>query len=314
SRCGSRRNHWRISPSRGRGGQTCQSAFASTHRCYPQHPSSPKRSHDFQWETPGNCAGIYHRFLVNGATTLRTSLTRNGIKYWVFYPNRTPVGSNVWAGHRRQGPQPAYYWPTPLHPGYHLNHHCCRRRLDRNCHHALTPISPSTQAPTPPPHISVVTAWAITPGIPAWALLVLNSFSFRGALNVVSSCVCAYIVWVMYKTTGTLSKDVRSPHTSVGHYLREQFPNANVRPLQKEYKSLANDLVVDSMGANPGNVGTAVDVIVKLTLNPDETPRSALMRFLLDLDYREVVNELANIVGHSDDSELVSRAAWGLAL
>ena len=134
----------------------------------------------------------------------------------------------------------------------------------------------------------------------------LSSRSFQ------TRCVCTYTVGAMYNTTGILSKDVRSPHTSVGQYLREQFPN--VKPLREEYKSLAHDLVVDSKGAHAGNIGTAFDAIVKLTLNPDETPPSALMRFLGDLNYHQVVNELANIVGHSDDRELVGRAAWGLAL
>lgn len=116
----------------------------------------------------------------------------------------------------------------------------------------------------------------------------------------------------MYNTTGLFSKDVKDPKTSMGHYLRATFPN--VKPLQAEYKTLAGDLVIDSLGANAGTVGTAMDLIVRLILEPDETPLSALTLFPFNDSYHQVVNELASIVGHSDDRELAARAAWGLAL
>lgn len=116
----------------------------------------------------------------------------------------------------------------------------------------------------------------------------------------------------MYNTTGLFSKDVKDPKTSMGQYLRTTFPN--IKPLQAEYKTLAGDLVIDSMGANAGNVGTAVDLIVRLILEPDETPMSALILFPFNDAYHQVVNELASLVGHSDDRELAVRAAWALAL
>lgn len=116
----------------------------------------------------------------------------------------------------------------------------------------------------------------------------------------------------MYNTTGLFSKDVKDPKTSIGHYLRTNFPNP--KPLQAEYKALAGDLVIDSLGANAGNVGTAVDLIVRLILEPDETPESALTLFPFNATYHEVVNELAGLVGRSRDSELAARAAWALAL
>jgi hypothetical protein len=116
----------------------------------------------------------------------------------------------------------------------------------------------------------------------------------------------------MYNTTGLFSKDVKDPKTSIGHYLRSTFPN--IKPLQAEYKTLAGELVIDSVGANAGTVGTAVDLIVRLILRPDETPMSALTLFPFNATYHQVVNELASIVGHSNDRELAARAAWGLAL
>ncbi|WP_248761299.1 hypothetical protein [Pseudarthrobacter sp. SSS035] len=116
----------------------------------------------------------------------------------------------------------------------------------------------------------------------------------------------------MYNTTGLLSKDVKDPKTSIGRYLRTNFPNA--KPLQTEYKAHSGDLVIDSLGANASNVGTAVDLIVRLVLEPDETPMSALILYPFNDTYHHVVNELASLVGHSDDRELAARSAWALAL
>lgn len=116
----------------------------------------------------------------------------------------------------------------------------------------------------------------------------------------------------MYTTTGLFSKDVKDPKTSLGHYLRATFPN--IKPIQAEYKTLAGDLAIDSLGANAGTVGTAVDLIVRLVLEPDETPLSALTLFPFNATYHQVVNELASIVGYSNDRHAAARAAWGLAL
>lgn len=116
----------------------------------------------------------------------------------------------------------------------------------------------------------------------------------------------------MYETTGLLSKDVKDPKTSIGHYLRTTFPN--IKPLQAEYKALAGELIIDSMGANAGTVGTAVDLIIRLILEPDETPLSALTLFPFNATYHQVVHELADLVGGSDDREMAARAGWALAL
>ncbi|GAA5227017.1 hypothetical protein [Paeniglutamicibacter antarcticus] len=115
----------------------------------------------------------------------------------------------------------------------------------------------------------------------------------------------------MYNTTGRLSKDVKDPKTSIGQYVRLNFPN--MKPLRAEYKAHAGDLIVDSMGANAGNVGTAFDLIVRLILEPDETPMSALFLYRFNETYRQVVIELARVVSKSGDRELAARAAWGLA-
>lgn len=116
----------------------------------------------------------------------------------------------------------------------------------------------------------------------------------------------------MYNTTGLLSKDVKDPKTSIGQYVRTKFPN--VKPLQAEYKAQAGELVIDSMGANAGTVGTAMDLIVRLILEPDETPMSALILYPYNSTYHQVVNELAGLAGRSDDRELAARAFWALAL
>lgn len=116
----------------------------------------------------------------------------------------------------------------------------------------------------------------------------------------------------MYKTTGTLSKDVKDPKTSIGQYLRAAFPN--MKPLQTEYKELAGGLVVDSMGANAGTVGTAFDLVIRLMIEPDVTPKSTLALYPFNTTYHQVVNDLACIAGRSDDEELATRAVWALAL
>ncbi|GAB3572531.1 hypothetical protein GCM10027405_39420 [Arthrobacter alkaliphilus] len=116
----------------------------------------------------------------------------------------------------------------------------------------------------------------------------------------------------MYNTTGLLSKDVKDAKTSIGRYLRTNFPNA--KPLQAEYKALAGDLVIDSLGANAGNVGTATDLIIRLILEPETTPESALALFPFNATYHEVVNELAVLAGRSGDGEISARAVWALAL
>lgn len=115
----------------------------------------------------------------------------------------------------------------------------------------------------------------------------------------------------MYITTGSLSKDVKDPKTSIGRYLRTTFPDP--RLLQVEYKALASDLIIDSLGANPSNVGTAVDLIISLVLEPDKPPPSALILYPILTTYHQVVTELASLVGHSGDPELAARAAWALA-
>lgn len=116
----------------------------------------------------------------------------------------------------------------------------------------------------------------------------------------------------MYNTTGFFSRDVKDPKTSMGHYLRTAFPN--IKPLQVEYKTLAGDLAVDSFGANAATVGTAMDLLVRFILDPDDTPMSAIILFPYNETYRQIVHELASLAGHSDDPELAARAAWALAL
>ena len=115
----------------------------------------------------------------------------------------------------------------------------------------------------------------------------------------------------MYVTRGTFSQDLKDANTTLGGYLRATFPN--LKPIQADYKSRADALVVDSAGASPTLIGTAVDLIPRLIAEPDELPTSAALLFPLNQGYHE---ELAALVELANDTDRATqaKAAWGLAL
>jgi hypothetical protein len=116
----------------------------------------------------------------------------------------------------------------------------------------------------------------------------------------------------MWVTNGALSKDIKDAGSTLGYYLRTQFPNT--KSLQLDYKNRAEDLTVDSRGAQASTVGTAMDLIIRLALSPEETPSSALAMFPNYVPFSDVVHELAGLVSTGANSELQARAAWALAM
>ncbi|MEV7874194.1 hypothetical protein [Microbacterium sp. NPDC089188] len=115
----------------------------------------------------------------------------------------------------------------------------------------------------------------------------------------------------MYRTRGTFSQDLKDANTTLGAYLRSTFPN--LKPIQADYKARADVLAVDSAGASPTMIGTAVDLIPRLIAEPEELPDSAAQLFPFNGGYHE---ELAALVAlaNDPDRETQARAAWGLAL
>lgn len=115
----------------------------------------------------------------------------------------------------------------------------------------------------------------------------------------------------MYRTRGTFSQDLKDANTTLGAYLRSTFPS--LKPIQADYKARADLLAVDSAGASPTMIGTAVDLIPRLIAEPSKLPDSAAQLFPFNGGYHA---ELASLVGlaNDPDRETQARAAWGLAL
>lgn len=112
-------------------------------------------------------------------------------------------------------------------------------------------------------------------------------------------------------TRGTFSQDLKDAKTTLGGYLRSTFPN--LKPIQADYKARAEVLAVDSDGASPTMIGTAVDLIPRLIAEPNELPTSAALLFPLNQDYHEELAALVELANDTD-REMQARAAWGLAL
>src|SRR4051812_27829964 len=91
----------------------------------------------------------------------------------------------------------------------------------------------------------------------------------------------------------TLSKAVKDRHTPLRRYLQATFPN--VRSLQQEYKSNVGDLIVDTAGAPAATIGTAVDLMVRFLLEPEDVPQSARILYRGLSYYTDTVDELARI-------------------
>jgi hypothetical protein len=116
--------------------------------------------------------------------------------------------------------------------------------------------------------------------------------------------------------TGSLSRAVKEKNTPLRLYLQQKYPNA--RPIQAAYKSAASAIAVESAGAPAATVGTAMDLVVRFLLDPNDVPRSA--RILLPFaEYQDVVDALSRTAGEAvRDGERgrqeFSQAIWALAL
>jgi hypothetical protein len=115
----------------------------------------------------------------------------------------------------------------------------------------------------------------------------------------------------------TLSKAVKDKDTPLRKFLVERFPNT--RGIQQEYKAATGELVVDSMGAPPTTMGTAMDLAVRSLLDPTDVPQSARILFRANKDYTDTVDELSATAGAASQEgpagqEAFARAIWGLAL
>ncbi|KTR94329.1 hypothetical protein NS220_09280 [Microbacterium testaceum] len=115
----------------------------------------------------------------------------------------------------------------------------------------------------------------------------------------------------MYMTTGILTRDLKNSDASIFQYVRAQFPN--IKPLQAEYKAQAGPLKVDGTSASAGIVGTAVDLLIRLRLDPADVPDAALLLFPLNVEYHDEIRELSAVAADPSDSSRRARAAWGLA-
>lgn len=115
----------------------------------------------------------------------------------------------------------------------------------------------------------------------------------------------------------TLSKAVKDKSTPLWQFLDQRFPNT--APIRREYKVGVGEIIVDSMGAHAGTVGTAMDLAVRFMLEPTDVPQSARILLRADKNYTGTVDELASIAGSSvhageRGAESFARAVWGLAL
>ena len=115
----------------------------------------------------------------------------------------------------------------------------------------------------------------------------------------------------------TLSKAVQDKNTPLRQFLVERFPND--RGMKQEYRAATGGIVVDSMGAPAGIVGTSMDLAIRFMLDPHDVPQSARILFRSIDGYTDTVDELAATAGaavRSGDlgSESFARAVWGLAL
>lgn len=115
----------------------------------------------------------------------------------------------------------------------------------------------------------------------------------------------------------TLGKAVKDRRTPLRRFLDARF--AHARPLQREYQDQTGQLVVDSRGAHPGTLGTAMDLAVRFMLDPAVVPGTARLLFRGNKTYTDTVDELSAHAGTAArggewGQELFARAVWALAL
>lgn len=115
----------------------------------------------------------------------------------------------------------------------------------------------------------------------------------------------------------TLSKAVQDKNTPLRQFLAKNFPHA--RGIQQEYKAATGELLVDSMGAPSGVVGTAMDLAIRFMMDPTDVPQSARMLYRADENYTHTVDRLSAMAGAAvgrgeSGDETFARAVWALAL
>jgi len=117
-----------------------------------------------------------------------------------------------------------------------------------------------------------------------------------------------------YRSLTTAVDDKSSP---LRRYLDQRYPNT--KPVQAPYRSGAGPLLVGQSRANAGTLGTAFDLIVKLTLDHTHVP--PVSPGFLDLPHLWVISEVLRVAQTSADEALsgdldeeTARACWALAL
>ena len=121
----------------------------------------------------------------------------------------------------------------------------------------------------------------------------------------------------MYITGGTLTGDVTDKDSSIRRFLQSKFPN--LKPFQADYKARSGGLIVEGSTASASDIGTAMDLMIRSLIEPDDVPASALAMFPFNPDYQAGVITLAatvsRAVGESQAGQVeFARAVWGLAL
>lgn len=113
-----------------------------------------------------------------------------------------------------------------------------------------------------------------------------------------------------------LTSAVKDKGSPLRHYLDRRFPDT--RPLQADYRSRVGRLLVEGGSADPGTLGAAFDLQVRLRLDPRETPVVAMLAFMGSPDalaaITEVVRRGREVARCGGGQETVSRACWALAL
>jgi len=113
----------------------------------------------------------------------------------------------------------------------------------------------------------------------------------------------------------TLSSAVKDRNAPLRRFLESRLPNT--RAITAEYKAGSGPLLVDSLGAPAGTIGTAMDLIIRFLLDPNDVPQSARKLFPLSDVYLAVVDELSARAGAASSTgqlDQLVRASWGLAL
>jgi hypothetical protein len=114
----------------------------------------------------------------------------------------------------------------------------------------------------------------------------------------------------------TLTQAVSKP-SPLRTYLHATFPNR--RPVAAAYRKSAGQILAPGYGANAGTVGTAFDNLVRLELDPEETPlpafKGALKLFGGMDQFEEVVGLMMDFRAIASESdEDLARTAWVFAL